>query len=97
MRKRTGNRRGLEHALRAINSAGGTIEKTWEIDRVITVGDGAVGEPVLRELYDAMKDKPVTVDLEAMWKDLGIARRGRTVLFDDQAPLTEVRKAITGS
>ena len=96
MRRRSGNRRGLEHALRAISSAGGTIEKSWDIDRVIAVGDGAVGAPVLRDLYDGMKDKPVTVDLEAIWKELGVIRKGRSITFDDSAPLAAVRKAITG-
>jgi hypothetical protein len=96
IRRRTGNQRGLEHALRAIVEAGGTIENTWKMERVISVGDAATGVPVLRELYDEMKDQPVTVDLAALWKQLGVVPRGRSVLFDDSAPLAAVRKAITG-
>src|SRR6202451_4717740 len=68
IRRRTSNRFGLEHALRAIHAAGGTIVNNWTIDRVIATGDGATGVPVLRELYDEMKDQPVTVDLPALWK-----------------------------
>ena len=49
----------------------------------------------LRELYDEMKDKPVTVDLAALWKQLGVIRHGDTVTFDQTAPLAAVRKAIT--
>ena len=96
IRRRTGNRRGLEHALRAIVAAGGTVGSEWKIERVIATGDRATGVPVLRELYDAMKTTPVTVDLAALWKQLGVVRRGRTVTFDDTAPLAAVRKAITG-
>ncbi len=95
IRRRTGNKKGLEHALRAIAAAGGTLDQFWKMDRVIAVADGATGVPVFRELYDEGKDKPVTVDLPALWKSLGIEVRGRTVRFHDDAPLAEIRKAIT--
>lgn len=97
IRKRTANRKGLEHALRAIREEGGTIEADWPIDRVLSVGDRATGVPVLRELYDEMKAKPVTVDLAALWRALGIQRRERTVVFDETAPLSAVRRAILSS
>ena len=35
------------------------------------------------------------VDLEALWQQLGIRRHGNTVIFDDSAPLANVRSAIT--
>jgi hypothetical protein len=94
IRRRTANRFGLEHALRAIVKADGTIEATWPIDRVIAVGDAATGVPVLRELYDETKAAPAPVDLEALWKQLGVIPRVKTVEFDDTAPLAAVRKAI---
>ena len=96
IRRRTKNRFGLEHALRAIAGAGGVITTNWSIDQVIAAGDKATGVGVLRELYDAMKEQPVKVDLEALWKELGVARHGKSVTFDDSAPLADVRKAITG-
>jgi hypothetical protein len=96
IRRRTGNRLGLEHVLRAIHRAGGTIETAWSIDRVIATGDAATGVPVLRELYDEMKAKPDKVDLPALWKELGVVRHGTTVIFDDHAPLSATRRAITG-
>jgi hypothetical protein len=95
IRRRTNNRFGLEHALRGIHDAGGTIVHNWTIDRVIATGDAATGVPVLRELYDALKDKPVTFDLPALWKQLGVVRHGDTVTFDSSAPLASIRKAIT--
>jgi hypothetical protein len=95
IRRRTNNRYGLEHALRAIAAAGGTIEHDWDIDRVIDVGDQAVGVPVLRELYDQNKATAVTIDLNALWKKLGVARTGGKTSFHDDAPLASVRKAIT--
>lgn len=96
IRRRTGNRRGLQDALRAILAAGGTIETAWSMDRVIAVGGKATGVGVLRELYDEVKATPVRVDLPALWKQLGIAQRGQGLVFDDAAPLAAVRKAIGG-
>ncbi len=95
IRQRTGNRFGLEHSLRAILAAGGSIDRDWTIDRVIEVGDRAVGVSVLRELYEEMGSQPAMVDLEALWQQLGIRRHGNTVIFDDSAPLANVRSAIT--
>lgn len=96
IRRRTGNRFGLEHALRAIRDAGGTIETAWNMDRVIAVGDAATGVPVLHELYEDMKATPVKVDLPALWKDLGVGKKGHGVILDDHAPLSAIRRAITG-
>lgn len=95
IRERTGNQKGLEHALRGIVAAGGTIGADWDIDRVIAAGDGATGVPVLREVYDRMKDRPAPVDLDVLWKRLGVEMHDGKVTFDDSAPLAAVRRAIT--
>jgi hypothetical protein len=95
IRQRTGNRRGLEHALRAILAAGGSIDRDWNIDQVIEIGDKAVGVSVLRELYDEMASEPVRVDLGSLWRQLGIQPYGKKIILDDSAPLASVRNAIT--
>jgi len=95
IRQRTDNRYGLEHSLRAILAAGGSIDRDWTVDQVLDVGDEAVGVPVLRELYEEMASQPVTVDLGTIWQQLGIRRQGNTVTFDDGAPLASIRNAIT--
>jgi predicted metalloprotease with PDZ domain len=51
-RERTGNRRGLQHALRGILAAGGNVDTEWTMERTLTAGDDAVGVPVLKELYE---------------------------------------------
>jgi hypothetical protein len=95
IRERTGNQKGLEHALRAIVAAGGTVDADWSAEQVIAAGDRATGVPVLRELYDRMKAAPAPVDLDALWKRLGVSLRDGAVRFDDGAPLASVRRAIT--
>ena len=60
------------------------------------MGDKAVGVPVLEELYAAMKDKPVSPDLPALWKKLGVALKDGKVVYDDDCPKdAAIRKAIT--
>jgi len=96
LREQTHNRFGLEDALRAIADAGGTIDQTWPIERAFKAGDRATGTHVLERLYASMKDKPVPVDLAAIWKKLGIVRTGEDeVRFDDDAPEAAIREAIT--
>jgi hypothetical protein len=95
IRKRTGNRLGLEDAMRGILKAGGSIEVEWPLERALKVADQAVGVPVLEELYDRMRAKAVSPDLDQLWRELGVERRGETVVFDDSAPLAAIRRAIT--
>jgi hypothetical protein len=94
IRERTHNKFGLQHALRAIVKAGGVTTAHWALDRALQVGDAAVGVPVLEELHDQFKDAPGHVDLDALWRDLGIHVADKQITFDDSAPLAEVRKSI---
>jgi hypothetical protein len=95
IRERTSNRAGLQQALRGILAAGGTIEYDWSIEDAFAAGDDAVKVPVLTELYDQMKDKPVTTDLAQLWKRLGVETSGGGVTFHADAPLAAIRQAIT--
>ena len=96
IRQQTGNRKGLQDALRGILAAGGNITQDWEIERALSVGDKATGTTVLADLYHSMREQPEPVDLTAMWKNLGVIRSAdASVKFDPTAPLAEVRAAIT--
>lgn len=94
IRRQTDNRLGLQDALRAILAAG-NIETTSSLEPVLAVGDRATGVPVLERFYAKMKDQPAPVDLDALWRALGVRREGSTVRLDDAAPLAATRKAIT--
>jgi hypothetical protein len=95
IRKRTGGKKGLEDALRAILRAGGTIESDWPLRRTLETGDHATGVHVLFELYNKMKATPAPVDLSALWKGLGVVHRSGKIEFDDGAALATIRKSIT--
>jgi hypothetical protein len=92
--ERTGGRQGLDDALRAIVAAGGNISARWPLLQALQAGDAATGGSVLLDTYASMKDAPLQVDLEALWRKLGVVREGGRVRFDDAAPLASVRRAI---
>jgi hypothetical protein len=93
--QQSGNRRGLQDALRAIDRAAGGMGERWTAGRIFAIGDEATGTTVLRDLYAAMKDKPYAPDLQALWADLGIAAGDGGVRLDENAKLAAVRRAIT--
>lgn len=95
IRKQSANKFGLEHALRGINAAGGTGAVRWPIEDTMRKGDAVVGGASLLTLYEKMGKAPTPVDLDAMWKDLGVKYAGGRVTFDDTAPSAAIRKAIT--
>lgn len=94
IRRATRNRKGLEDAFRYIMNDKGNMEYSWPTEMIFKEGDQATGTHVLEELYAAWKDKPVDVDLPKLWQQLGIERKGDTVVFSDNAPEAGVRVAI---
>jgi hypothetical protein len=97
IRKKTGNRKGLQDAMRAILNAGGDITEDWPIEKALKLGDDAVGAAVLLPMYQEWKAKPIAVDLDSLWQQLGVEPDGRAVRLRDKAPLATVRKAITAA
>lgn len=95
IRKQTGNRVGLQQALRGILAAGGNMEQDWPIERIFSVADQATGTTVLTDLYAKMRAKPYAPDLAALWRDLGVSAGNGRVSFDEEAPLAPIRRAIT--
>lgn len=93
IRKRTNNERELRDALRAI-ARQGNISQRWPLERALAVGDGATGTTVLADLYRVMKDEPVTIDLDALWRELGVEQRGGKIRYERLAPLAAIREAL---
>src|SRR5205085_1665024 len=95
IRQQTHNAKGLQDALRGILAAGGDIGKDWELERALRAGDAATGTQVMEELYAEMKDQPLKIDLDGVWKQLGVEGQNGATAFDEQAPLAAVRRSIT--
>lgn len=95
IRKRTGGAKSLQHALRATVAAGGHNGAAWSIDRFMKACDDATGTTVMTQQYAAWSHAPVTVDLAALWADLGVAMTDGRIVFDESAPLAELRRQMT--
>lgn len=94
IRRRTDNHVGLQTALRAITRESGGLTSDWPIERVLAVGDTAVGTKVLEELYQRSKDAPLTTDLPSLWQSLGVEPEDGAVELTQDAPLAKIRDAI---
>lgn len=94
IRKASQNRYQLRDALRGILARGGNITRHWPLERVLRAADAAAGTTALVDLYRDMKDAPVHVDLDAIWRDLGVRLEGGHVRYDDDAPLAAIRRGI---
>jgi len=97
IRERTHNRKGLQDALRAIVNGGGVISHDWDIRKALATGDRGTGTDVLQSLYSEMAGNPSPVDLEQLWRKLGMELRDGSVRFDDAAPEAAIRQAITAT
>lgn len=95
IRKATGNRLGLQDAMRGVLAAGGSHEVDWSIERILATADKAVGVDVLTRLHNEWGQKPVAPDLDRLWRDLGLRYQNGSLEFDNAAPLAAIRQAIT--
>jgi hypothetical protein len=94
IRKRSSNKFGLQHALKAILAEGGHNGTAWPLRKALEIGDRGLDTPVLVDLYERMRAGPQAVDLNQLWSTLGIGVSGGRPVFDDSAPLAPIRKAI---
>ena len=93
IRERTQGKKSLRDAMIGIVEELHGITNDSDMDHVIAAADRASGVPVFRELYDRQAHHPEPVDLNALWKELGVAHKGRSVTYDDNAPKAWVRKS----
>ncbi len=94
--QQSNNKFGIEHALRAIQRGGGSmqLEDDWDVTKALSMGDKGINTDVLVTLYNEMRDKPVMTDLNAIWQDLGVSLKGRKVVYDNTAKLADLRRSI---
>jgi hypothetical protein len=95
IRRATGNRSGLQDALRALQRQGGNLSRLWTLERTLDVADRGTRTGVLATLYKQMGTRPYIPDLQRLWRDLGVRLEGSRVVLDDSAPLAAIRRAIT--
>lgn len=94
LRKASGNRVGLRAAFAHAVARGGTIAAHWPLERYLSAADEVAGGRTLRDLHARHALTPVAVDLEALWRELGVRLLDGRVEFDDGAPLAAIRRAM---
>jgi hypothetical protein len=97
IRERTENRCSVQDALRGIREAGGNLGERWPVERVLGVGDARVKGHELEDLYAELAPKAAPVDLEGLFKRLGVKRHGDQVVLDPKAPESHIREGITST
>lgn len=96
LRERTHNARSADDILRALVLAGGNVSQRWGVEDVRRVADAAAGMPIFSELFHSLAEAPGAPDLPALFGRLGVSLRDGKVVYDDSAPLADVRRAMVG-
>jgi hypothetical protein len=95
IREQSGNRVGLQTALRAILNRTGGYSVTRELEDVLRIGDAATGTHALANLYAREATSAQAPDLNQLFERLGVPADPKSQAFDDHAPLAAIRIAIT--
>lgn len=96
-RHRTSNRLSLRDALVALQDAGGNITRSWSPRRVFETFDSALGNPIFASLYERMRASPHHISLSSLWQKLGVSSQAGSIAFDDAAPYSHIRRAMTAN
>ena len=95
MRTATNNQLGLQQALQGVLAAGGSYAVQWPIERVLATADRAVGLNPLTDLHREMGPVAMSVDLPALWRELGVEPKSPDVArLSNDATKAAVRRAI---
>ncbi len=95
IREATRGDRSFDDVLRGLIGARDDAAATVDIARFLEAADRATGTTVVSELYRALALAPGSVDLAALWSDLGVRVASTAITFDDHAPRASIRRAIT--
>ncbi len=95
IRRRTQGAKTLRDGLRTILKTLGSSRRARPIAKVMATGDNATGTTVFTDFYAAYGRRGDAIDLDALWRRLGVANRRGQVVFDDGAPEAALRKSLT--
>jgi len=90
----SGGAKSLREALAGTVARGRSILESSELSRFARELDAAIGVEVVAPLYAEWAHAPVEVDLEGLWRELGVVRDGDSLRFDESAPLAAWRASL---
>lgn len=94
IRRQSNNRKNLNDALRGILNDGHSMKTGAQAMEIFESGDRATGYPVLVNLYNTMRADPTPLELDGFWQSMGLSLDNNRVVYDDEAPLADIRKRM---
>lgn len=93
--KASGGKIGFSDCLRTVLAEGGDVTTKWPTLRFLDRCDALLGKPVITALAKQHIEKGSTIDLDHLWRRLGVSMAdGGVVRYDDQAELAWLRPLI---
>ncbi len=86
----------FDDVLRAVLATRGDATHRASVADFLDTAASSTGGPWVRQVYDSWALRGEGVDLDALWKSLGVARVGGVTTLRDDAPLAQIRKGIAG-
>lgn len=94
IRKLTDNRKSLRDALRGVLADGYSMQVSATPMQIFESADRATGVAVLVPLYEKMKADPVPIDLDQLWRELGVGFEDDQLVYNNDATMAHIRKAL---
>lgn len=94
VREKSGSRRSIRDAMRAVLEDGGNISQRWTIDRLLSTIDRATETDSASRIYREHALRRGDVDLDKLFLELGVRTDGLHAIYDDAAPLAAVRREM---
>ncbi len=94
LRRDSDGARGLEDCLAGALWDGFDGSKRMTLPEYATACDRAAGTGTVSRLMARHLEAGQPIDLDALWRALGVARQGGRIVFDDSAPLAKWRQMI---
>jgi predicted metalloprotease with PDZ domain len=95
IRKATGGAHSLDDVVRGALAQMGDSTHVGSVARFLSIGDAVVGGHVLADLYTGYAMGGEAVDLEALWRELGVDGEPQRTLHE--APLASLRRAVSSN
>jgi hypothetical protein len=95
LRRTTSGAKGLEDGVRAVLAAGGYSSEVWTLARATEVTDAALGTPLLARLQSEHLERGTPVDLDAVFRELGVSiGKNGGIALDPHPPAAALRHAL---
>ena len=90
----TGGKIGFSDCLRTVLAEGADVTVKWPTMKLLDRCDALLGKRVIAPLAEQHIEKGSAMDLDRMWRRLGVSMEGNDVRYDDDAELAWLRPLI---